>query len=185
VKSSNIFFECWLNLALLLSLRTLLRRFVQVVWLVVFLLTLSGCADRPSFISIKKVMGNLEKSESLSEVIEVQGMQKLKSYKNNNSFVVEVYFEQHFLLGFREAAELTESTIDARNLESSTVLAHEQINRHELIENMLTKKYGHFKEGELRRRYSKLVFRKSDNQWSFDKKTQHWKDFDLSYFPSE
>ena len=183
MKLSNVFFEYCLSLVLLLSLRALLRRFVKAVALVIFLLTLSGCADRPSFVSIKKVMANLEKSESLSKVIKVEAMQKLKSYKNNSDFVVEVYFEQHFLLGFREAAELTESTINARNLESST--AHEQINRRELIENMLAKKYGHFKEGELRRRYSKLVFRKSDDQWSFEKKTQHWKDFDLSYFPSE
>ncbi|MBL4606398.1 MAG: hypothetical protein JKY01_01025, partial [Pseudomonadales bacterium] len=71
----------------------------RVLWPFALLLALTGCADKPSYISIKNEMARLGQQEALPRVVEVKSMQKLNSSKKDGEFVVEVYFEQHFLLG--------------------------------------------------------------------------------------
>ncbi|MBV1871243.1 MAG: hypothetical protein KUG83_01725, partial [Gammaproteobacteria bacterium] len=142
-----------------------------------------GCADRPSFVSIKRVMEKLEKSESLAKVIEVQDMHKLKSYEESGDFVVEVYFEQHFLLGLVDAVALTEQVINEGTADGGHAFSNEAVSRSKFIETMLAEKHGRFKQGEFRRRYATLVFRKENDQWAFSKQRDHWKDFDMFYFP--
>lgn len=157
-------------------------RLLRVFFLGMLFLGLTGCADRPSFVSIKRVMEKLEKSESLAKVIEVRDMHKLKSYEESGDFVVEVYFEQYFLLGLVDAVALTEQVINEGNPGGAHVFSSEAVNGSKFIEMMLAEKYGRFKQGEFRRRYVTLVFRKVNDQWGFLEKRGHWKDFDMSYF---
>lgn len=163
----------------------MLRRqyLAKAIWPLILLVALSGCADRPTYISIKKAMEALERQESLPQIIEVINMHKLESFERDGEFVVEVYFEQNFLLGYREAAKLTQSTISERHPDSRIVLSENQKPSTETIESILAKKYGHFKQADLRHRYSELVFHKSDGKWLFLERRKHWKDFNPSFFP--
>ncbi len=157
----------------------------KVIWTLVLLGTLAGCADRPTFASAKKLMEVVELQESLSQIIEVKNMHKLESFERDGEFVVEVYFEQHFLLGLGNAAKLTQSTVNMHYSDAQTALSEVQEPPPELIENALAKKYGRFNKGDLRHRYIELVFRKNGGQWLFSERRKHWRDFNISYFPQK
>ena len=147
--------------------------------------TLTGCADRPTYVSVKKLLKVVERQESLSQIVEVKNMRKLESFERDGEFVVEVYFEQHFLLGLGNAAKLAQSTVNMRYSGAQIALSEGQEPPPELIENVLAKKYGRFKKGDLRHRYIELVFRKDGDKWFFSQRRKHWKDFNISYFPQE
>jgi len=157
----------------------------KAIWPLVLLGTLAGCADRPTYISVKKLMEVVERQESLSQIVEVENMHKLESFERDGEFVVEVYFEQHFLLGLSNAAKLTQSTVNMRYSDAQISLSEGQKPPPELIENTLANKYGRFKKGDLRHRYIELVFRKDGDKWLFWQRRKHWKDFNISYFPQK
>lgn len=157
----------------------------KTILTLVLLGTLVGCADRPTHVSVKKRMKVVEREESLSQIVEVKNMHKLESFKRDGEFVVEVYFEQHFLLGLGNAAKLAQSTVSMRYSGAQIPLSEGLEPPPELIENVLAKKYGRFKKGDLRYRYIELVFRKDGDKWLFSQRRKHWKDFNISYFPQE
>ena len=170
---------------LLLSTSPRAQCLAKAIWALVLLGTLVGCADRPTYVSVKKLMEVVERQESLSQIVEVKNMHKLESFERDGEFLVEVYFEQHFLLGLSNAAKLTQSTVNMRYSDAQIALPEGQEAPLELIENVLAKKYGHFKKGDLRHRYIELVFRKDGGQWLFSQRRKHWKDFNISYFPQK
>jgi len=170
---------------LLLSISLRVPRLAKLFWTFVLLGTLAGCADRPTYASVKKLMEVVELQETLSQIIEVKNMHKLESFERDGEFVVEVYFEQHFLLGLGNAAKLTQSTVNMHYSDAQAALSEGQELSPELIENTLAKKYGRFNKDDLRHRYIELVFRKSGGQWFFSERRKHWKDFNLSYFPQK
>ena len=159
--------------------------FSRVIWALVLLGALVGCADRPTYVSVKKQMKVVEREESLSQVVEVKNLHKLESFERGGEFVVEIYFEQHFLLGLGNAAKLAQSTVSMRYSGAQIPLSEGLEPPPELIENVLAKKYGRFKKGDLRYRYIELVFRKDGDKWLFSQRRKHWKDFNISYFPQE
>lgn len=154
---------------------------IKLILILMFFL-LGGCADRPSFTSIQKVLKLLQKSESLQNVIDVKNVQEIDSYKKEDEFIVEVNFEQHFLLDLKEAAKLMNDVITATHPElsdnSSSVSASHQAN----LERVLRDKYGPFHKGDIRQRYINLVFKKSDDQWPFIEQRHGWKDFNVRLF---
>jgi hypothetical protein len=150
--------------------------------LILMFFSLFGCADRPSFISIQKVLKLLQKSESLHNLIDVKNVQQIDSYKKEDEFIVEVNFEQHFLLDLKEAAKLMNDVITAKHPElsdnSSAVSEAHQTN----LERVLRDKYGSFHKSDIRQRYINLVFKKSDGQWSLIEQRHGWKDFGIQIF---
>lgn len=159
--------------------------FSRVIWALVLLGALVGCADRPTYVSVKKQMKVVEREESLSQVVEVKNLHKLESFERGGEFVVEIYFEQHFLLDLGNAAQLTQSTVNTYYSDTPNALSERQEPSLELIENVLAKKYGRFRKGDLRHRYIELVFRKDGDRWFFSQTRKHWKDFNTAYFPQK
>lgn len=145
--------------------------------LIFMLFSLGGCADRPSFTSVNKVLKLLQKSESLQRVIDIKNMQEIDSYKKNDQFIVEVDYEQHFLLDLKDAAKLMNDIIitkhPALSNNSRSVSEAHQTN----LERVLSDKYGSFHKGDIRQRHVNLVFEKIDEQWSFVEQRQSLKDF--------
>ena len=147
------------------------------------LAALSGCADRPTLISIKKAMEVLQQQESMPQVVEVKNMHKLESFIRDGEFVVEVFFEQHFLLNLKQAAQLTQVTIGEHHTDVQAGLVRNQMPSPEVIESILATKYGHFQEGDMRHRYFELIFHKQGGKWLLLERRNHWKDYKPSYFP--
>lgn len=158
-----------------------MKIFIKCAFFLMFLF-LSACSDRPSFVSVKKALELLQKSESLQNVIDVKKVEEIGSYKSDSEFVVNFTFEQHFLLDLQEAAKLMNEVIVTSHPELSANSSVATISHQKNIEHLLLEKYGIFLKGDIRQRNVNLVFKKNEGQWSFMEQRADWKDFNKIAF---
>lgn len=155
-------------------------KYHRIYFLIICLICLSACADRPSFVSVRKTIESLEKSESLQNVVVVKNLKEVSSYKKDNEFIVEVSFEQQFLLDLSEAAKMM---FDVMQKSGISEQAKESSDLHlQNLEQILKERFGSFYKGNLRPRRIDLVFRKNADRWVFTEKRANWRDLNL-YLP--
>lgn len=152
----------------------------RLFFLMFCVILLSACADRPSFVSVRKTIESLEKTESLHNVVLVKNLKEVTSYQKGHEFIVEVSFEQHFLLDLSEAAKMM---FDVMQKAGVSELEKTNTDHHlHNLEQILKERFGAFYKGNIRQRRMDLIFKKNTDRWVFIEKRANWQDLN-QYLP--
>ena len=164
-------------------LRIVNSTFSVLTMLVVLLLT--GCADRPSFVSIKNTMEELQRAERIPGIVDVEGMYKLDTEKTHDEFVVLLVYKLKFLLSLDEAIDLMDESIRQSMPRQADIPPQLASTSSDVIRQGLIAKYGQFRQNDQVDKRVELLYRKKGDQWAFVEMRKPPMKIDYSLFPQD
>ena len=157
--------------------------FSALIVLGVFLLT--ACADRPSFVSIKNTMEELQRAERIPGIVDVEGMYKLDTEKTHDEFIVLLSYKLKFLLSLDEAIDLMDESIRQLMSRQADIPAQLTSESSDVVRHGLISKYGQFRRNDQVDTRIELVYRKTGDQWGFVEMRKPPIKIDYSLFPKD
>ncbi|MEE9494757.1 MAG: hypothetical protein V3W04_15465 [Gammaproteobacteria bacterium] len=146
-------------------------RYFKYLLILIFMLTLAACTDKPGKGIVSTAIDQFVKEESVENIFEITNAHHENGYQLNDFYHVEIAYDRNCLVGVDEAIQKL-SGLDALpqpdNLVEGMLSGFlEMIADTGLLRHGIEQKHGAFKKGDVLHETATLKFIKTEKGWRY------------------